>query len=409
LEAFFGLDSRSKLGNTIPEMSLIKGTIVRFFTPPKSSYFLLGPRGTGKTTAMRAAYPHAHRLDLLDPALHQRYQAHPERLREFVEAEPAPSVIVIDEIQKVPKLLDVVHALIEEKRGYQFILTGSSARKLKHSGADLLAGRAVMRSLHPFMAAELGNAFDLTKALQVGLLPLVWQGADPADILRSYVALYVREEVQMEGLVRRLAHFNRFLEAISFSQGSPINMNAIAQECAIDRKTVDGYVGILEDLLLAYRLPVFTKRVKRDMSAHPKFYFFDPGVFRSVRPKGPLDHPHEIDGHALEGLVAEHLRAWIDYGQRDAGLSFWRTRSGNEVDFIVYGPKDFWAIEVKNTARFRDEDLRGLHSFLSDFPEAKAIFLYRGTEKLKRGRVLCWPCDDFLRHLYPDKPISPSL
>jgi len=354
---------------------------------------------------MRAAYPRARWLDLLDPAVHQSYQTHPERLREFVEAEAAPSVIVIDEIQKVPKLLDVVHALIEEKRGDQFILTGSSARKLRHSGADLLAGRAVMRSLHPFMAAELGNAFDLPKALQVGLLPLVCQGPDPDDILRSYVALYVREEVQMEGLVRRLAHFNRFLESISFSHGSLLNMNAIAQECAIDRKTVDGYVGILEDLLLSYRIPVFTKRAKREMSAHPKFYFFDPGVFRSLRPRGPLDHPHEVDGHALEGLVAEHLRAWIDYGRRDAGLFFWRTRSGNEVDFIIYGPKDFCAIEVKNAARFREEDLRGLHSFIEDYPEAKALFLYRGTEKLKRGRVLCWPCDDFLRHLHPGKPI----
>ncbi len=367
---------------------------------------MLGPRGTGKSTAMRTAYPHAKWLDLLDPALHQQYLAHPERLNEFVEAEQDSSVFVIDEIQKVPQLLDVVHSLIEKKRGYQFILTGSSARKLKRSGADLLAGRALMRSMHPFMAAELGKEFDLERALQEGLLPLVSKGTDPKDILRAYVALYVREEVQMEGLVRNLVHFNRFLEAVSFSQGSLINMNAIAQECAIDRKTVDGYVGIIEDLLLAYRIPVFTKRAKREMSVHPKFYFFDPGVYRSVRPKGPLDHPNEMDGHALEGLVAEHLRSWIDYGQRDATLSFWRTRSGNEVDFIVYGEKDFCAIEVKNAARFRDDDLRGLNSFLDDYPEAKAIFLYRGNEKLKRGRVLCWPCDDFLRHLHPSKSFS---
>jgi predicted AAA+ superfamily ATPase len=239
----------------------------------------------------------------------------------------------------------------------------------------------------------------------VGLLPLVWQAPNPEDLLRSYVALYIREEVQMEGLVRRLSHFNRFLEAISFSQGSPLNMNAVAQECGVDRKTVDGYVGILEDLLLAYRIPVFTKRAKREMSMHPKFYFFDPGVYRSLRPKGPLDHPHEIDGHALESLVAEHLRAWIDYGRRDAALSFWRTRSGNEVDFVVYGPKDFWALEVKNTDRLSETDGRGLNAFLNDYPEADAILLYRGTQKLKRGRILCCPCEDFLRQLHPARPL----
>jgi predicted AAA+ superfamily ATPase len=386
-------------------MSLKKGSVVRFFSPPKSSYFLLGPRGTGKSTAMRAAYPTARWLDLLDPALQQRYQAQPERLREFVEAEQSSKIIVIDEIQKIPKLLDVVHALIEEKRGYQFILTGSSARKLKRTGADLLAGRAVMRSLHPFMAAELEKEFDLKNALRVGLLPLVCQAPDSEDILRSYVALYIREEVQMEGLVRNLGRFSRFLEAVSFSHGSPLNMNAIAQECAVDRKSVENYVGILEDLLLAYRIPVFTKRAKRELSAHPKFYFFDPGVFRSLRPQGPLDHVNEIDGHALEGLVAEHLRAWIDYGQRNASLSFWRTRSGSEVDFVIYGPNDFVAIEVKNSSRLRNEDLRGLNAFKDDYPEADVIFLYRGSEKLKRGRVLCWPCEDFLRRLRPERKI----
>ena len=245
------------------------------------------------------------------------------------------------------------------------------------------------------MAAELGAAFDLKKALRIGLLPLVWQAPDPEDVLQSYVALYVREEVHAGGLVRNLTGFYRFLEAISFSHASLLSLNTIAQDCGVDGKTAGSYVTILEDLLLAYRLPVFRKRAKRDLVSHQKFYLFDPGVFRALRPKGPLDHPNEIDGHALEGLVAEHLRAWNEYGGGKFTLSFWRTRSGTEVDFIVYGANGFWALEVKNSTRVRDDELRGLNAFLDDYPEAGALYLYRGNEKLKRGRVLCLPCEDF--------------
>ena len=351
-------------------MSLKIGTVPRFFNSPSSSFFLLGPRGTGKSTIVRSAFPDAVWLDLLDPGLHQSYLTHPERLRERLAAEKHSVVLVIDEIQKIPQLLDVVHALIEEKRGHQFVLTGSSARKLKRSGVDLLAGRAVMRHLYPFMAGELGDAFDLKKALRIGLLPLVWQATDPDDVLQSYVALYIREEVHAEGLVRNLAGFYRFLEAIAFSHASLLSPNTIARDCGIDGKTAESYVSILEDLLLAYRLPVFRKRAKRDLIAHQKFYLFDPGVFRSLRPKGPLDHPNEIDGPALEGLVAEHLRAWNAYGGGKFTLSFWRTRSGTEVDFIVYGPNGFWAVEVKNSTRIRDKDLRGTEFFSRRLPRS---------------------------------------
>lgn len=248
-------------------------------------------------------------------------------------------------MQKTPALLPVIHALIEEKRGMTFILTGSSSRKLKRSGADLLAGRAVVRTMHPFMAAEIFSSFDLDRALHHGLLPLVWKGKDPEDILRAYAALYVREEVQMEGLVRNVGDFSRFLEAISFSQSSLLNLSNVARECEVERKVVESYVHILEDLLLAFRLPVFKKRAERAVAVHPKFYFFDAGVYRSLRPRGPLDRPQEIDGHALEGLVAQHLRAWNAHGGEQHQLAFWRTRSGVEVDFVIYGPRDFWAVE----------------------------------------------------------------
>lgn len=375
--------------------------IPRFLVPPKGSFFLLGPRGTGKSLWAQRTFPDALRIDLLDAPSLRRYSAAPERLREVVEAQPKLRTVLIDEVQKIPELLPVVHALVEARRNVRFILTGSSARKLKRSGTDLLAGRAVLRSLHPYMAAELGRRFDLQRSLQQGLLPLVIAAPDPDDVLHAYAALYLREEVQMEGLVRNVGVFARFLEAISFSHGAVVNLAAVSRECEVERKTVEAYVGILEDLMLAFRVPIFTKRAKRAMSVHPKLFFFDAGVFRSLRPYGPLDRPEEIDGAALEGLIAQHLRAWIGYRTDQHELFFWRTRAGAEVDFIVYGATGLWAIEVKNTARLRPADLRGLAAFHTDYPNSTCLFLYRGKERLKRDGILCLPAEDFLLQLRP--------
>lgn len=381
-------------------------TIARFFTPPAESFFLFGPRGTGKSTFMRERFPDAYYIDLLDPEMFRSFSAKPERLAEVVRGQRERKCFVVDEIQKVPELLAVIHQLIEEKQGYTFILTGSSARKLKRTGVDLLGGRALMRTLHPFLASELGDLFRLEEALQRGLLPLVHSSVNPDDVLRSYVALYLREEVQMEGLVRNVGNFSRFLEAISFSHASILNLSNVARDCMVERKVVEGYTAILEDILLGFRLFVFTRRAKRGLAAHPKFYLFDTGVFRSLRPRGPLDIPEEMEGQALEGLVAQHLRAWIAYSRDKNDLYFWRTRSGVEVDFVVYGPSGLWAMEVKNTATIRPADLRGLKSFRDEYPESKAILLYRGRERIVRDGISCLPCGEFLIHLVPDGTID---
>ena len=381
----------------------------RFFAPPDQSYFLFGPRGTGKSTWTQAQYGDAVRIDLLLPDVLRSYSARPERLRELATAYPGRQVFVIDEVQKVPELLSVVHALVEEKRGWQFVLTGSSARKIKRSGVDLLAGRVLLRTLHPFMAAELGDGFRLDETLELGMLPLVCDSQNPADVLRTYASLYVREEVQMEGLVRNVGGFSRFLETISFSHASVLNISNLARECEVGRKTVEGYVGILEDLLLAFRLPVFTRRAQRATTARDKLYLFDVGVFRSLRPTGPLDRPEEIHGPALEGLVAQHLRAWNAYRGDPNKLCYWRTRSGAEVDFVLYGPDGFWAIEVKNTARIDMRNLRPLTTFREDYPECRAIFLYRGAERRSIRDVLCVPCEEFLRQLHPGRALDAGL
>ena len=372
----------------------------RFLRLPAGSSFLLGPRGTGKTTLLRQRLPDALVVNLLEPERYRELLARPERLRELVRGQTNGRDVVIDEIQRVPELLHVVHDLLEQPEPPRFVLTGSSARKLRRGGVDLLAGRAVVRTLHPFMAAEWPE-FDLERQLHIGAVPLVVAASDPADTLRAYPSVYLHKEVQAEGMVRDAGAFARFLEVASMSHGAVLNVANIARDVGAGRKTIEHYLDILDELLVAYRVPVFTKRAQRATAVHPKFYFFDAGVFRSLRPRGPLDRPEEIAGAALEGLVAQHLRAWISYSARDVSLHYWRTRSGVEVDFVGYGPHDFWAIEVKHSAVVRAADVRALHSFRQDYPEARCVLLYRGNDHLEINGVRCMPVDDFLRRLDP--------
>lgn len=370
---------------------------------PGESFFLFGARGTGKSTWCLNKYGNSARIDLLSPDVLRSYTARPERLKEYTLGQPEGTTIVVDEVQKAPELLSVVHEILEMKKGYRFVLTGSSSRKLKHAGVDLLAGRALLRTMHPFMAAEIGKAFTLERALEQGMLPVVWDSGFPADVLKSYVGIYLREEVMMESLVRNLGNFSRFLEAIAFSHGQVLNISNVARECRVQRKSAEGYVSILEDLLLASRIPVFQRRAKRAVIEHPKFYYFDTGVFRSLRPRGPLDKPEEINGAALEGLVYQHLKAWTEYSSGDTHIYYWRTKAGTEVDFILYGSDCFWAVEVKNTAEIRVKDLKPLRTFREDYPECSALMLYRGDSTILVDGVLCMPAGEFLEGLLPDR------
>lgn len=375
-------------------MSLIK----RLFSPAKQSYFLFGPRGTGKSTFLRTTYPDALVIDLLDPALLRQFQAYPERLEQLVLGNTS-NTIIIDEVQKAPELLSVVHRLIEQKKERQFILTGSSSRKLKRAGVDLLAGRATLRYMHPFMAAELGEKFSLDHALQYGLIPLIVESMDVLDTLKAYIGIYLTEEVKAEGMVRHIGDFARFLEVVSFSQGSILNISNIARECSVSRKLIEGYLSVLEDLLLSFQLPVFTLRAKRQLVAHTKFYYFDAGIYRSLRMTGFLDKVAEINGPGLEGLILQHLRAWNDYQGQPNKLYYWRTKHGVEVDFVIHGPDGLYAIEVKNAQSIHDSDLNGLKAFCVDYPDAIPVLLYRGVERLKKGKIICLPIEEFLGNL----------
>lgn len=378
----------------------------RFFKPPLQSYFLFGPRGTGKSTWLKINYPEAYWIDLLNPELFRFFAAGPERLIPILAEHPEQKVVIIDEVQKIPELLNTVHSLIEEKKGYQFILTGSSARKLKRHGVNLLGGRALLKYMPPFFASELGTSFNLPKQIKLGMLPIVIDSLTPDEVLQAYVGIYLKEEVQAEGIVRNVGDFARFLETMSFSHGSLINASNIARECQIARKTVDSFLQILEDLLLAFQLQVFRRKAKRNLVSHSKFYFFDSGVYYSIRPSNLYDVESEKEGAALEGLVGQHLKAWINAQVENYQLHFWQTSSKVEVDFILSGPDIFLAIEVKNGTSINPGDLRGLEIFLEDYPEATAALLYRGKHRFKERNILCCPIDEFLLSINPLFPIK---
>jgi len=370
----------------------------RIISPPKAkSFFLFGPRGTGKTTWVKSAFPKAAYIDLLEAELFNDLTANPQRLSNFIPPD-FKDWVIIDEIQRIPELLYEVHRLIETKK-YRFILTGSSPRKLKRKGPNLLAGRGLTLSMHPLSVAELGDDFRLEHSLKYGQLPSVYTEADPKKYLEAYVRTYLEEEIRQEGLTRSLSAFARFLEAASFSQGSVLSISSVARECHVERKVVESYFSILEDLMIGYRIPIFSKKAKRRLVVHPKFYFFDVGVYRTLRPMGPLDAPEEVDGIVLETLFLQELIALnsaFDFGYK---IFYWRTSNGREVDFVLYGPKGLLAFEIKRTSRMTSAMLGGLKSFLEDYPMAKAYFVYTGNRRMYDGKIEIVPVFEILKNL----------
>lgn len=370
----------------------------RLLKPPKDkSFFLFGPRGTGKTTWVKASFPGAVYIDLLEAELFNDLLANPQRLGNFIP-KGFSGWIIIDEVQRVPELLNEVHRLIE-KYSHKFVLTGSSARKLKRGGYNLLAGRALTYSMHPLSAIELGSDFDLKHSLVFGQLPCAYLEKDPKKYLESYVKTYLEEEIMQEGLTRNLGAFSRFMETASFSQGSVLNISSVARECAVERKVVENYFSILDDLLIAHRLPVFARKMKRRLISHSKFYFFDAGVYRTLRPMGPLDMPEQAEGITFETLLFQELMAINDNLGLDYKLYYWRTANDLEVDFVLYGKRGIKAFEVKRTARLSREMTGGLRAFLADYPSAKAYFVYGGERRMKEGEIDIIPIEQTLKEL----------
>lgn len=370
----------------------------RLIEPPKDkSFFLFGPRGTGKTTWVKSKFTKALYLDLLEAELFNDLLSNPQRLENFIPKN-FNDWVIIDEVQRIPELLNEIHRLIEKSK-YKFILTGSSARKIRRKGINLLAGRALSYNLYPLTAVELGNDFDLNHSLSYGQLPCVYTEKDPKAYLESYVKTYLEEEIQQEGFTRNLGAFSRFLEAASFSQGAVLNISSVARDCSVERKVVENYFTILEDLLIAYRIPVFAKRAKRRLVAHPKFYFFDVGLYRALRPTGPLDIPEEIGGHAFETLFLQELEAINKYLRLGYNIFYWMTSNNMEVDFVLYGEKGIKAFEIKRTGKISSSMLKGLKAFQKDYPSARMYFIYGGERVLREGDIEILPLRNALKEL----------
>jgi uncharacterized protein len=367
-------------------------------SPSKNtSYFLFGPRGTGKTSWIKQALKKCLYLDLLDFSVYTPLAARPDRLESMI-AQNFLDIVVIDEVQRIPALLNEVHRLIENKK-IRFLLTGSSARNLRKKGVNSLAGRALTYTMHPLIAQEVGADFDLTFNLQYGLLPSVIKHTQPKKYLESYIQTYIREEVFQESLTRNIGAFNRFLEVASFSQGSLINYSEIARELSLNRLLVSDYFQILEDLLIAKRISAFNKRAKRKTISQQKFYFFDTGVYRILKPSGPLDTKEEIEEAALETLFFQSINALNDYLELGYQLYFWRTSSGTEVDFIAYGPRGLHAFEIKRSDYISPKHLKGLKSFKKDYPEAQLYLLYLGKTKETHDDITVLSLDEALKTL----------
>lgn len=347
----------------------------RSINPAKSkSFFLFGPRQTGKSTFIQSLLtPQDLYIDLLPQRTYLNYAKNPGRLREEILAHldrHDQPVCVIDEIQKIPALLDEVHELIES-RGLRFILTGSSARKLRRGGANLLAGRAYTYHLFPLTAAEIGDTFDLDRALRIGTLPVLWTGQeeDTREFLRAYTETYLKEEVAAEGLVREIGPFAHFLDVAAANDGETVNFNNIARECAVSVKTVQQYYQILEDTFIAHKVPAWEKSERRRLVSHPRYYLFDPGVTNVLAhtltaPKNP-----RIYGRRFEQFVIGQLLAAIHYRRLDYRLFYWRTNHGAEVDVLLcIGNRIRCALEIKSTPNIAVETLSGPKSFMADNP-----------------------------------------
>lgn len=369
---------------------------------PIETFFLWGPRQTGKSTLLKSLYADAVWVDLLKTDEQVRYASRPALLREELEADPAGRLVVIDEVQKAPGLLDEVHWLIENRKRV-FALSGSSARKVRRSHANLLGGRAVGYEMFGLTSEEIGREFDLVRALNHGLLPRHYLASAPERLLRSYVNDYLKEEVLVEGLSRNLPAFTTFLAAAALSEGELVNFATIARECGVSAPAVKGWFEVLVDTLLGDFLPAFTKRPKRRVIGAPKFYFADVGVVNHLARRGRMEPGSALFGKAFESWVRHELRAYSHYRERFFDLTYWRLASGTEVDFVVDDMSA--AVEAKATPRVKSDDLNGLRQLKVDHPGVRERYVVslEAKPRVTEDGIVVLPWRTFVDRLWRDE------
>jgi uncharacterized protein len=360
------------------------------------SFFLWGARQTGKSTLLKMIYPDNKYIDLLKSDEFERYNRRPSLLREELSLLPENELIIIDEIQKIPALLDEVHWLMTNNN-LRFILSGSSARKLKRSGVNLLGGRAISKHLYPFVTAEITD-FNLIKACNNGMLPRHYLINEASRRLSAYVGDYLQQEIKAEALTRNLNNFSRFMEVAALSNGEVLNYKNIASECGVSAPTVKEYFSILEETLLGYTIPAFSRNVKRRVIQSPKFYYFDVGIANSLLKRNSLLPGSPEFGHALEHLIIQEVIAYLGYSNSEHSLSYWRTTTGYEVDAIIGNAHT--AIEIKSTEEVHSHHTKGLKAFSEEFPDARLIIVSLDKQPRRMNGIDILPAQDFLRMLW---------
>lgn len=367
------------------------------------SAFLWGPRQTGKTTLLKKLFPRSKYYDLLLSKEYARLAKRPSLLSEELSVIPSKSIpVIIDEIQKLPFLLDEVQWLITNKN-ISFILCCSSARKLKRVGTNLLGGRALRYEMHPLVSAEIPD-FNLINALNNGLIPRHYNSKNPRRLLSSYIGDYLKEEIAAEALVRRVPVFSRFLESAAFSNGEIINMNNIASDCDVSAPTVKEYFSILEDTNIGHLLPSFQKKRKRRVITAPKFYYFDVGIANFLLKRGRIEYRGESFGKAFEHLIYQEILAHRSYSGLDYDFSFWRTASQFEVDFILGDHET--AVEVKGVDMADNRHIKGLKAFNEEYKVKELILVTLDKNPRKMGNVLVLPWKVFLQKLWAGEIIG---
>ncbi|MBI5413744.1 ATP-binding protein [Candidatus Peregrinibacteria bacterium] len=363
------------------------------------SCFLWGPRQTGKSTLLKHLYPSSHYYDLLFSEEFERLTKKPSLLREEILAMEPHGPIIVDEVQKIPRLLDEIQWLIVNKN-ISFILCGSSARKLKRSGANLLGGRALRYELFPFVSKEIPN-FNLSRALNNGLLPRHYLANDPAPLIRAYIGDYLKEEIAAEALTRNVPAFAKFLEIAALSNGEIVNYTNIASECGVSSVTAKEYFQILCDTLVGCFMPSYIKRPKRRVIHAPKFYFFDVGITNVLLKRGEIVPGTEYFGRALEHLVMQEIKAHSHYSGIEYPISYWRSASGLEVDFILGDHQT--AVEVKSTSEVQERHIRGISAFRDDYKPKRSIVVSMDRRKRIMGNIEIMPVMEFLEELWDGK------
>jgi uncharacterized protein len=376
----------------------------RLLKPPAQSFFLFGPRGTGKSTWLKEHFGTAPlRIDLLKSSEFLKYQRTPSLLAEEVAALKKGSWVIIDEVQKVPALLDEVHSLLfDREESISFALSGSSARKLKKAEANLLAGRALAKKMFCLSCLEMGPPFRLDRALQFGMLPAVENASDDsirAERLDAYIETYLKEEIQQEALVRNLDSFFRFLQVAALYSGQILNISNIARDIGVSRSTVQGYFDILLDTLIGWYLPAFRLKAKVKEVSHPKFYLFDGGVKRALLGEHRDSPGHMEAGQLFEAFIVNEIRLLNSYLAVGAEMSYWRTESGNEVDLIWSRGKRRIGFEIKHTKTWKREFNSGLATLLAEEKIEQAFGIYTGERELKQGHISVLPFREALRKI----------